>query len=123
MRIALDDFGTGYSSLTYLQRFPVDELKIDISFVSGLGKDPEDDVIVAAIVAMAQKLGLDTVAEGVETIEQMDTLRTLGCTIAQGYLVARPTPADALEAVCSPYRAERAHPITDLAVLGAPVTW
>jgi diguanylate cyclase (GGDEF)-like protein len=105
VRIALDDFGTGYSSLSYLQRFPVDSLKIDISFISGLGKDPEDDVIVAAIVAMAQQLGLNTVAEGVETNEQLDVLRASGCTIAQGYLIARPTRAQDLEAVYAQFNA------------------
>ena len=103
VRIALDDFGTGYSSLTYLRRFPVDIVKIDQSFVTGLGSNPEDETIVAAIVAMSIELGIDTVAEGVETRQQMAVLRKLGCTIAQGYLMARPTHPRDLEAVCAEF--------------------
>jgi diguanylate cyclase (GGDEF)-like protein len=103
VRIALDDFGTGYSSLTYLRRFPVDVVKIDRSFVTGLGEDPEDEAIVAAIIAMSLQLGIDTVAEGVETAQQMAELRNLGCTIAQGYLMARPARARDLQAVCAEF--------------------
>ena len=93
IRIALDDFGTGYSSLSYLRRFSLDMLKIDRSFVTGLDQCIEDRVIVAAIITMAHALGLDVTAEGIETPEQLQTLRELGCAYAQGYLLARPMPA------------------------------
>jgi diguanylate cyclase (GGDEF)-like protein len=88
--LSVDDFGTGYSSLAYLKRFPVDELKIDRSFVSNLGTGRQDQTLVAAMVAMGHALGLHVVAEGVETHTQMATLRTLGCRTAQGYLFAKP---------------------------------
>ncbi len=97
VHVALDDFGTGYSSLSYLQRFPVDSLKIDRSFVTGLGTNPGDTIIVEAIIGMAKTLGLATVAEGVETAEQRDELRALGCTFGQGYLFARPLAPKDLE--------------------------
>jgi hypothetical protein len=88
--LSVDDFGTGYSSLSYLKRFPVDELKIDRSFVSNLGTGRQDQTLVAAMVAMGHALGLHVVAEGVETHTQMATLRALGCRTAQGYLFAKP---------------------------------
>ncbi|MDP9072964.1 MAG: bifunctional diguanylate cyclase/phosphodiesterase, partial [Actinomycetota bacterium] len=91
--IGLDDFGTGYSSLAYIKRFPLDFVKIDRCFVAGLGHDPEDEAIVDAIINLGRSLGLASVAEGVETIEQMDRLRTLGCDRMQGFLFARPQPA------------------------------
>jgi len=96
--LGIDDFGTGYSSLAYLQRFPVDVLKIDQSFVSGLGHNDQSSAIVAAVVSMAEALDLTTIAEGVETEEQRDCLIALGCKRAQGYLFARPVAADAIEA-------------------------
>ncbi|HEX2039797.1 MAG TPA: EAL domain-containing protein [Acidimicrobiales bacterium] len=95
--LAVDDFGTGYSSLAYLKRFPVDALKVDKSFVDGLGREGEDGAIVRAIVTLAQTLGLDTVAEGVETAEQVERLVELGCVFAQGYHFARPMPAEQLD--------------------------
>ena len=97
VHIGLDDFGTGYSSLAYLKRFPLDFVKIDRCFVAGLGHDPEDDAIVDAIISLARALGLSTVAEGVETVDQLEHLRALGCDRTQGYLFARPGPAAALE--------------------------
>ncbi len=92
VHLSLDDFGTGYSSLAYLHRFPLGTLKIDRAFVSGLG--PQGDAtLVQAIVAMAHALGMGTVAEGVETEEQLDRLNQLGCTLAQGFFLAKPMPA------------------------------
>ena len=96
VRLALDDFGTGYSSLSYLKRFPFDAVKVDRSFVDGLGTDPHDSDLVAAIVAMANALGLDVTAEGVETEDQLAKLATLHCERAQGYFLARPMVAAAL---------------------------
>jgi diguanylate cyclase (GGDEF)-like protein len=96
VQLAVDDFGTGYSSLSYLRRFPVDILKVDQSFVSGLGHDPEDSAIVQAVVHMGRALQLTTVAEGVETAHHLIELRELDCDIAQGYHFARPRPADTI---------------------------
>ncbi|HUG86980.1 MAG TPA: EAL domain-containing protein [Euzebya sp.] len=90
--IGIDDFGTGYSSLAYIKRFPVRFLKVDKSFVDGLALDPEDTAIVEAVVNLGQTLGLDVIAEGVETTLQLTRLRELGCTAAQGYLLAAPAP-------------------------------
>ena len=96
VRLALDDFGTGYSSLTYLRRFPVHTVKIDRSFVGGLGESARDTAIVEAITALARTLDLDLVAEGVETSVQRDLLWTLGCRRAQGFHFARPQPAEVI---------------------------
>ncbi|HEX9969879.1 MAG TPA: EAL domain-containing protein [Acidimicrobiales bacterium] len=93
IHLSIDDFGTGYSSLSYLKRFPVDTLKIDRSFVDGLGTDAEDEAIVTAVVRLAQALELGVVAEGVETAAQLAELRRLGCTAVQGYYLGRPMPA------------------------------
>ena len=92
VQIGLDDFGTGYASLTHLRRLPLTFVKIDQSFVQGLGTDQEDERIVAAVVDLAANLGLRSIAEGVETTDQLDRLRELGCDQAQGYLFARPMP-------------------------------
>jgi diguanylate cyclase (GGDEF)-like protein/PAS domain S-box-containing protein len=96
VRIALDDFGTGYSSLSYLRRFPFDRLKIDRSFVTELGVDPNADAIVRAITAMSHSLRLEVTAEGVETEQQLTSLRALQCGHLQGYLLGRPAPSGAI---------------------------
>ncbi len=93
VHIAIDDFGTGYSSLSYLKRFPAEALKIDASFVAGLGSDPESEAIVTAIIGLAQTLRLRTIAEGVETPDQLARLRDLGCDLLQGHLLSPPRPS------------------------------
>jgi EAL domain-containing protein (putative c-di-GMP-specific phosphodiesterase class I) len=93
VHVAIDDFGTGYSSLAYLKHFPIEALKIDRSFVADLGRDSNDAAICAAIIAMGRQLGLKIVAEGVETKEQLEFLATHGCTLAQGFYIAKPMEA------------------------------
>ncbi len=95
IRMSIDDFGTGYSSLSYLKKFRVYKLKIDQQFVRDLSDDPEDRAIVSAIIGMAKSLGLQTIAEGVETQGQLDFLRKQGCNEVQGYLFAKPMPPEA----------------------------
>ncbi|MEO7631639.1 MAG: EAL domain-containing protein [Mycobacteriales bacterium] len=99
LRFSVDDFGTGHSSLARLRSMPVPELKIDRSFIDGLGMEPEASAIVSAVVRMAAELSLDVVAEGVETRTQLDELRKLGCAHVQGFLYARPAPAAAFDDV------------------------
>ena len=94
VKLAIDDFGTGYSSLSYLKRFPADYLKIDRSFVDGLGQDDNDTVLVSGMSGLAHALGLEVIAEGVETVEQLAKLREIGCDLAQGYFISRPVPAN-----------------------------
>jgi diguanylate cyclase (GGDEF)-like protein len=92
--VAMDDFGTGYSSLAYLQRLPIDVLKIDKSFVSGMMVDPDSVAIVRAVLSLAEALGMSTTAEGIETVELATTLATLGCASGQGFYFAKPLEAD-----------------------------
>ncbi len=91
--VAMDDFGTGYSSLAYLQRLPIDVLKIDRSFVSGMMVDPDSVAIVRAVLSLAEALGMSTTAEGIETVELATTLATLGCASGQGFYFAKPLEA------------------------------
>jgi EAL domain-containing protein (putative c-di-GMP-specific phosphodiesterase class I) len=97
LRLALDDFGTGYSSLAYLQKLPIDVLKIDKAFVLGLGKNQGDAEIVRLILALARTLNLQTVAEGVETRQHVDELKKIGCYVGQGFFFSPPMTADEAE--------------------------
>jgi len=97
IKLSIDDFGTGYSSLSYLKKFPISLLKIDRSFVADVTEDPEDAALIVAIVAMARSLGLDAVAEGVESPDQLAFLRDQACPYAQGYYFSRPLTPEALE--------------------------
>lgn len=96
MGLVLDDFGTGSSSLAYVKRFPIDTIKIDRSFVSGLDRNPADEAIVGAVISMGRALKVDVVAEGVETQAQAGQLEALGCELAQGFLYGRPLTPEAL---------------------------
>jgi EAL domain-containing protein (putative c-di-GMP-specific phosphodiesterase class I) len=99
VRLAVDDFGTGYSALGYLKRFPVDILKIDKSFVDGVAVNAEDAALAHTIVQLGRTLNLQTLAEGIESIDQSSQLEALGCTYGQGYLFARPTAPDEIAAL------------------------
>jgi EAL domain-containing protein (putative c-di-GMP-specific phosphodiesterase class I) len=99
VRMSIDDFGTGYSSLSYLQRFPVDQVKIDRSFVAKLGADPGATALVSGMIRLAHSLGLGTIAEGVETKEQLERLQGLGCDMAQGHYFSSPLTGEAVGAL------------------------
>ena len=123
IRIALDDFGTGYATLTSLRQLPIDMLKIDRTFVSGLGQSHQDATIVASVVALARSIGIDAVAEGIETAEQAEAVRAVGCRLGQGYFWSPAVPAAAvgrvLQAVGS--RAVPPMPVDEPAPVGDPV--
>jgi diguanylate cyclase (GGDEF)-like protein/PAS domain S-box-containing protein len=104
VRLAIDDFGTGYSSLGYLRRLPVDVIKVDRSFIEGLGSRSDDQAIVSAVVSMGHALGLSVLAEGIETREQLDELRELGCDLGQGFGFARPRPPEEIDELLTPNR-------------------
>jgi diguanylate cyclase (GGDEF)-like protein len=93
IRVAMDDFGTGYSSLAYLKKFPIHHLKIDRAFIKEMDRNPEDQTIVKAILAMAHALNIEVIAEGVERVEQLDLLKSFGCGLAQGFFFSKPVPA------------------------------
>jgi EAL domain-containing protein (putative c-di-GMP-specific phosphodiesterase class I) len=97
VRLAIDDFGTGFNSLEYLRRFPFNEIKIDRSFVSGLGRDRTDTAVTSSVIALGRSLELSVVAEGVETEDQYHRLQDLGCDLAQGYLLQRPAPPETID--------------------------
>lgn len=99
IKVAIDDFGTGYSSLSYLKRFSIDTLKIDRSFVRDVASDRNSAAIVSTILALAQNLGLEAIAEGVDSEEQLYILKSKGCRFAQGYLFSLPLPADEIPQV------------------------
>ncbi len=104
-QISIDDFGTGYSSLSMLRQLPIDELKIDRSFINELGQNTHDLVIVNTIIAMAKTMGLSLVAEGVESESQAQLLLSNGCTVMQGYFYAKPMPVEALQCFVETYQA------------------
>jgi EAL domain-containing protein (putative c-di-GMP-specific phosphodiesterase class I) len=96
VRLAIDDFGTGYSSLSYLRRLSVNTLKVDRSFMVGLRRDHSTAAIIQAIISMAHALAIDVTAEGIETEDQLEMVRLLGCDFGQGYHLAKPMPGDQL---------------------------
>lgn len=98
VRVAIDDFGTGYSSLSLLQRFPIHRLKIDRSFVHGVADDADARSLVRTIIAMCESMNLDIVAEGVESVHQLQTLRDMRCAKAQGYLISHPVAPESMAA-------------------------
>jgi EAL domain-containing protein (putative c-di-GMP-specific phosphodiesterase class I) len=118
VRIGIDDFGTGYSSLAYLHRLPLDVLKVDRSFVSTMNCSDENQEIVHTIITLGRSLGLDVVAEGVETEEQRTLLMELGCTHAQGYLFSHPVPAHEIHAVLHKWQGQQVkhEPVSPLTV-------
>ena len=112
--LAIDDFGTGFSSLVRLQRLPVDEIKIDRSFVANMGTSPSDIAIVRSTIDLARNLGLSVTAEGVETAQASRALADMGCEQGQGYALCRPVSADGCAQVVRELSAPGAGPATDL---------
>jgi EAL domain-containing protein (putative c-di-GMP-specific phosphodiesterase class I) len=104
IRIAMDDFGTGYSSLNYLRSFPFDRIKIDRCFTTDVDRDRGDGAIIQAIATLGASLGVETIAEGIETIDQLELVRRAGCTEVQGYLISRPRPAADLPKIIAEFR-------------------
>jgi EAL domain-containing protein (putative c-di-GMP-specific phosphodiesterase class I) len=120
VRIAVDDFGTGYSSLSYVGRLPVDEIKIDRSFVAALGSDSREGALAASVIQLGGTLDLVTVAEGIEDREQLDLLRKLGCDLGQGYFLARPMPAAQMAAMLREDTAPDISPVEGASPLAEP---
>ncbi|HEV2953195.1 MAG TPA: EAL domain-containing protein, partial [Candidatus Dormibacteraeota bacterium] len=94
VKLALDDFGTAFASLDYVRRFPIDRIKIDHSFIAGITNNPRDQAIAAGIIALADAIPVEVVAEGIETAEHLDRIRTTGCRLAQGFYLGTPQPAE-----------------------------
>jgi len=120
IRVAMDDFGTGYSSLAYLRKFPIQLLKIDRAFIKDLLRTPEDQAIVKAIIAMAHTLKIEVIAEGVETAEQLDFLRTHDCDKVQGFLFSKPVPAEEFAGLLARNRQQAFSPISNKNPAGIP---
>ena len=110
VRLAIDDFGTGHSSLAYLKQFPVQEIKVDRTFVQGIVDSPVDSAIVRAVIDLANAMGISAVAEGVETEDQLAGLRMLGCPVAQGFYFSQPLRAEEFDELLTRHFA----PTTDL---------
>jgi EAL domain-containing protein (putative c-di-GMP-specific phosphodiesterase class I) len=109
VRIAMDDFGTGYSSLSYLRSFPFDKIKIDSSFIQNVSKEGNSLAIIRAVTGLSTSLGMTTTAEGVETVEQLERVRSEGCNEIQGFLISQPRPAQEIAAfLADRRRSERA---------------
>jgi EAL domain-containing protein (putative c-di-GMP-specific phosphodiesterase class I) len=101
VQLAIDDFGTGYSSMSHLRRFPVDYVKIDRSFVHGLGRVTNDEIVVSGMISLVRALRMEAIAEGVETADQAARLREIGCKVAQGYYFSEPLPPQAASELLS----------------------
>jgi EAL domain-containing protein (putative c-di-GMP-specific phosphodiesterase class I) len=102
LRLAIDDFGTGYSSLSYLKKFPIDTVKVDRSFIMDIPNGTDDMAITSAVIAMAHRLNMEVVAEGVETAEQLEFLQREGCDYAQGFLFSKALPLDSMKQLFAP---------------------
>ena len=122
VRISIDDFGTGHSCLNYLQRFPIDTLKIDESFVSDIGIGDGSSIIIEAIISLARSLKIDIVAEGVETQQQLEFLVEKGCPVAQGYLFGHPIPGDGIRPLLEELHDEAEDSVIEPILSAAPAT-